>query len=87
MVAVIWDRKTHHFTWLYLDTKADIVLVWWILPNAEIINMSKINIIINFPMIFFQTVEEHSGSGFVTGDPGFPIKRENGKFSYFINKL
>merc|ERR550539_1480216 len=24
------------------------------------------------------TVEEHSGSGFVTGDPGFPIKRENG---------
>lgn len=49
--------------------------------------MSKINIIINFPMIFFQTVEEHSGSGFVTGDPGFPIKRENGKFSYFINKF
>ena len=38
-------------------------------------------------IFFFQTVEEHSGSGFVTGDPGFPIKRENGKFSYFINKF
>ena len=35
----------------------------------------------DYHLFFFQSVEGEQ-SGFITGDPGFPIKRENGKSSF-----